>query len=59
MQEHRLRGTVGPRVAGAEDCGRMTKPNPGLKARLYEEVKRFLMIFAYLWLDLSNSMITG
>ena len=50
MQEHRLRGTVGPRVADAEDGGRITKPKPGLKARRYEEVKRFLMIFAYLWL---------
>jgi hypothetical protein len=50
MQEHRLGGEVGPRVADAEDGGRMTKQKPGLKARLYEEVKRFLMIFAYLWL---------
>src|SRR6478672_329923 len=66
MQKHRLGGDVGPRAASwylargdkqykmemtdAEDGGRMTKPKPSLKARLYEEVKRFLMIFAYLWL---------
>src|SRR5262245_15689129 len=29
---------------------KMAEPKPSLKARLYEEVKRFLMIFAYLWL---------
>jgi hypothetical protein len=66
MQKHRLGSDVGPRAASwylargdkqykmemtdGEDGGRMTKPKPSLKARLYEEVKRFLMIFAYLWL---------
>jgi hypothetical protein len=50
MQEHRLGGEVGPRAADAEDGARITKPKPSLKAKLYEEVKRFLMIFAYLWL---------
>ena len=37
MQERQLGGEVGPRAAS-------------LKARLYEELKRLLMIFAYLWL---------
>jgi len=37
MQERQLGGEVDPRAAS-------------LKARLYEELKRLLMIFAYLWL---------
>ena len=56
MQKHRLGGDVGPRASWYLARGdkqykmEMTEPKPSLKARLYEEVKRFLMIFANLWL---------
>ena len=57
MQKHRLGGDVGPRAASwylargdKQYKMEMTEPKPSLKARLYEEVKRFLMIFANLWL---------
>src|SRR5262245_38910787 len=37
-------------MTDAADGGKMAEPKPSLKARLDEEVKRFLIIFAYLWL---------
>jgi hypothetical protein len=37
-------------VAEAVDVSEPTKRAPSLKARLYDELRRFLMIFAYLWL---------
>ena len=42
MQEHQL--------AEVAEVRKMPKPSLGVKAKLYDELKRFLMIFAYLWL---------
>jgi hypothetical protein len=50
MQKHRLRNEFDPSVADVEGGRRSIKPKPSLKAKLYEEAERFLMIFAYLWL---------
>jgi hypothetical protein len=47
MQEQRL-GQV--ETTDAADIGGKAKPKSSLKVRLYEELRRFLMIFAYLWL---------
>jgi hypothetical protein len=42
---------AGPRRADVAEASEATpEPKPSLKVRLYEELKRFLMIFAYLWL---------
>jgi hypothetical protein len=48
MQESRIGGEAGPRAV--PDLGGTAKPKPRLKARLFEELRRFVMIFAYLWL---------
>jgi hypothetical protein len=42
MQEHQLTEVA--------EVSKMPKPSLGVKAKLYDELKRFLMIFAYLWL---------
>jgi hypothetical protein len=36
--------------AEASDAGQPSKAKPSLKARLYDELRKFLMIFSYLWL---------
>jgi hypothetical protein len=43
-------GSMRADVAEAVDVSGPTKRAPSLKARLYDELRRFLMIFAYLWL---------
>ena len=42
MREHQL--------TEAAEVSKMPKLSLGVKAKLYDELKRFLMIFAYLWL---------
>ena len=42
MQEHQLTEVA--------EVSKMPKLSLGVKAKLYDELKRFLMIFAYLWL---------
>jgi hypothetical protein len=37
-------------IAGGADASSTPKPAASLKTRLYDELKRFLMMFAYLWL---------
>src|SRR6478736_5930600 len=52
MQEQ-LTGKTGQtqtEIAEVADVGATPKPTQGLKAKLYDELRRFLMIFAYLWL---------
>jgi len=38
------------KIAEAADVSATPKPEASLKTRLYDELRRFLMIFAYLWL---------
>jgi len=37
-------------IAEASDASQPSKAKPSLKARLYDELRKFLMIFSYLWL---------
>jgi hypothetical protein len=37
-------------IADAPDVGQPPKAKPSLKTRLYDELRKFLMIFSYLWL---------
>jgi hypothetical protein len=37
-------------IADAPDVSQPPKAKPSLKARLYDELRKFLMIFSYLWL---------
>lgn len=41
---------VAAKIAEAADSSVTPRPEASLKARLYDELRRFLMIFAYLWL---------